>query len=388
MTEVGDRSPKRLAGLAGDAVLAAAAGVIVILTTVLSWGPGITVITMPIMGWLFIVVASAALAFRRRYPIVVAVITLVVTVLHYLLDDPDGAMIITFIIALYTLASEGLLLVAGAVSVVALVATTYGEYGTGESPIGTPAFVLLVGWFVAAVAVGAVARNRRDYLREVQERARDAERNREESLQRKAIEERLRIARELHDVLGHNISMINVQAGAALHGAERDPALAADALAAIKESSREALQELRNTLGVLRQVDTEAPTSPPPGLNRLGALTRRCEAAGIEAEVIISGEERELPAAIDLAAYRIIQEALTNVIRHADARHVAVRVGYTDHDVSVDVEDDGRGGPAETGSGIHGMAERARAIGGALDVGERPEGGFRVSARLPYGEDR
>jgi signal transduction histidine kinase len=179
-------------------------------------------------------------------------------------------------------------------------------------------------------------------------------------------------------VLAHNISLINVQASAALH--RRDGSF--EALEAIKQASKEALTEVRTTLGVLRAVDEQAPTKPP-GLHQLPELVDRTRAAGLA--VTVDGEPRALPPEVDLAAYRIIQEALTNVTRHAAAKSVEVRITYGDKEMSVQVNDDGRGGNLFAGNGIRGMTERAHAVGGTLTVTGTSDG-VRVAASLPMGE--
>ncbi|WP_106539195.1 sensor histidine kinase [Haloactinopolyspora alba] len=372
MVDVTGSGARRAPVRRGDVALAVLVGVAVVLTTVVSWSGSVQLHGVPPAGWALIVAGSGALAFRRRHPVPVAVVTVAVSSLYYPLIETDGALLVTVIIALYTVASEGYPVAAGAVSLLAIIGTGYGEFGFGASPLGEVGVFLVVSWLVAAVALGAVARNRRAYLDEAQKRARESE--------------RLRIARELHDVLGHTISLINVQAGAALHRMERDPAQAAEALTAIKESSRTALGEMRGTLGMLRQVDESAPTAPPPSLDRLRELTEPIEAAGLTVRVETSGQPAELSPAVDAAAFRIVQEALTNVTRHAQAGSVTIRIGYGGEDMTVQVADDGRGGPVDgTGHGIRGMAERARAVGGSLDAGAAPSGGFRVSARLPVG---
>ncbi|WP_053202239.1 sensor histidine kinase [Jiangella muralis] len=359
-------------GARADVLLAAAVGVFVVLTTV-TGADGLR--PVPALGWLLMVAGCGALVFRSRFPVGVAVVTLVASMIYYPAVNPDGALLITLIIALYSLASAGRTVAAAAIGGLAIAGSAFGEYGTDESPLGDAGMFLLVSWLVAAVAIGALLHSTR--------------REREEALRRRATEERLRIARELHDVLGHNISLINVQAGAALHALSRDgdDGPAAAALAAIKETSREALRELRGTLGVLRQVDEQAPTAPTPGLRRLPELAERSRSAGLAVDVSTDGEPVGLTPAVDLAAYRIVQEALTNATRHAGAGRVAVRIGYGRQDVTVDVSDDGRGAGARAGdgSGIDGMRSRAEALGGTLDAADRPEGGFRVTARLPYG---
>lgn len=364
-----------LRGPRGDALLAAGTLLFVVLTTVIGQGDPVGLRAVPAAGWLLMVVGCGALAFRGRHPVAVGMVTLVASMVYYPAINPDGALLVTLIIALYSLASAGRTVAAAVIGGLAIAGSAFGEYGTDDSPLGDAGMFLLVSWLVAAVALGAVMHSTR--------------REREEALRRRATEERLRIARELHDVLGHNISLINVQAGAALHALARDGAggPAAEALTAIKETSREALRELRGTLGVLRQVDEEAPTAPAPGLRRVAELAERSRAAGLAVDVSTDGEPVGLTPAVDLAAYRIVQEALTNVARHAGAGRVTVRIGYGRDDVTVDVSDDGRGagGRAGDGSGIDGMRSRAEALGGSLAAADRPEGGFRVTARLPYG---
>jgi signal transduction histidine kinase len=210
---------------------------------------------------------------------------------------------------------------------------------------------------------------------------------RREEAERQASEERLRIAQELHDVLAHNISLISVQAGVGLHLIDDHPDQARAALAAIKDASKEALAELRSVLDVLRREGDAAPLVPAPRLaTDLDALVARASAAGVDVRVEVSGSERPLPPGVDRAAFRIAQEALTNVTRHAGGAAVTVLVGYGDDALTVQVDDDGPGSVANSGGsgrGITGMRERAAALGGRLDAGPRPGGGFRVRAWLP-----
>src|SRR5205085_772573 len=245
---------------------------------------------------------------------------------------------------------------------------------------GWPAALGLAAWLLVLGTVSEVIRTRR-------ERAVEIWRTRAEESRRRASEERLRIAQDLHDVLAHNISLINVQAGVALHLMDEQPEQARSALTAIRQASKEALGELRSVLGVLRQVDEEPPRAPTPGLADLDDLVRGTEAAGLAVRTHIDDTPRPLPAGVDLAAYRIVQEALTNVARHAGPAVATVRVAYGDGELTVEVEDDGRGrAPTSTsggGNGIPGMRERAAALGGRLETGPRPGGGFRVQARLP-----
>ncbi|GAA4900081.1 sensor histidine kinase [Streptomonospora salina] len=247
-----------------------------------------------------------------------------------------------------------------------------------------------LAWVLVVLLVSEVTRSQRAYIREAQQRAAEAERTREEEARRRAVEERLRIARELHDVIAHSISLINVQAGAAAR--RRDDSEAAyDALDRIKEASRDTLRELRSTLGVLRQVDDEggAPTAPAPSLARVGELAERTTAAGLPVRLEAERRATPLPAAVDLAAYRIVQEALTNALRHSGASSAEVSVAYGAAELRVAVADDGGAAPsggAPEGNGLRGMRERAAAVGGTCTAGPREGGpGFAVRAAFPLG---
>lgn len=236
-----------------------------------------------------------------------------------------------------------------------------------------------LAWLIAVIAASEGWRARRERLAQVRAA-------REETERRRGSEERLRIAQELHDVLGHHVSLINVQAGVALYLMDDDPEQARTALAAIKQSSRELLREMRMTLGVLRGVDEQPPHQPVPGLARLDALVSDTRAAGLPVTVELRGSARELPASVDLAAYRIVQEALTNTRKHAGPARASVLVQYDEHGLTVQIDDDGRGTVSPVpagGNGLSGMRERAQALGGTITAGPRAEGGFRVRAFLP-----
>jgi signal transduction histidine kinase len=224
-----------------------------------------------------------------------------------------------------------------------------------------------------ALALGDMARSRREAI--------------EDEAQRRLGEERLRIAREVHDVVAHAMVAINVQAGVAAHRIDKDPEQARTALRAIKQASGEALADLRATLGVLRGDDAEAPVRPAAGLGDLDELAAGLRAAGVEVELDV-GDVAAVPGSVQAAGYRIVQEALTNALRHAEAAHVRVRVGREGGAVRVEVADDGRGAAADgardgSGSGVPGMRERAAALGGTLEAGPDPGGGWRVRAELP-----
>jgi signal transduction histidine kinase len=324
-----------------------------------------------------VLVSSVALSVRRRYPVLVGLVALVAVSAYGALLHQPGPIMLVFVVALYTVVDEGHLAVAVGLALASVITFAYADSFNRSAETMNGATLLHAGWLIAVIV--GVTRNRRAYLAEARARALVAEQRMEEEARRRATEERLRIARELHDVLGHHLSLINVQASAALH--RPDPARSEVALTAIKQASKETLRELRTTLGVLRQ-DGEAPTAPLPGLDSLPELITTAGRSELEIRTELA-ETRTLPPEVDLAAYRIVQEALTNVTRHAGAKAAVVRVRPDRDDVLVEVEDDGTGAPGAPGNGILGMRERARALGGSLTTGPRPDGGFRVCARLP-----
>jgi signal transduction histidine kinase len=242
------------------------------------------------------------------------------------------------------------------------------------------------GWLISAGVMGVTLRMWQLHVREVEQRAEEAERTRDEAAQRRAMEERLRIARELHDSLTHSISVIQVQAGVAVHLARKRGEDVPPALLAIQEAGADAVRELRATLGVLRSEDD----GDGSGLGQLDGLVARARAAGLPVTLTVTGPQRPLPPGVDQAAYRIVQEALTNVSRHAGHASASVRLHYTPEALSIQVDDDGRGvatqagtGPPGPGLGLVGMRERVSALGGRLRAGPQGDGGFQVRAELP-----
>ncbi|MFI1675608.1 sensor histidine kinase [Streptomyces sp. NPDC020607] len=237
-------------------------------------------------------------------------------------------------------------------------------------------------WVVAIVAVAELARVRREqWARERAERAQAAK--------RRADEERLRMARELHDVLAHSISVINVQAGVGLALLDSDPEQARTALTTIKAASKEALGEVRQVLGTLR-APGNAPRAPAPGLDRLPELVEQAGSAGLAVEVTTEGAVVKPAPGTDLAAFRIVQEALTNVVRHSGSRHARVLVRNETASLTLRIDDDGPATGTDaggSGNGLAGMRERAAALGGTIEAGPRPDGGFRVTAVLPRAAD-
>ncbi|MFC9387393.1 sensor histidine kinase [Streptomyces venezuelae] len=320
------RSPGggRLSARAVDALVAGVVLVVVAVWTLVSARYASEPAARTVLGWALILVGCGALCFRRRQPVTVAVVTLLACVVYYPLSAQDGPLVIAFALALYTTAAEGRFAAALALAAVTLLAVGIGEIRQqpGHRQIDDTSLVMLAGWLISLVAVGRAQRTRMAYLHEVEQRALAAEREQEARARQSATEERLRIAREVHDVLGHSISLINVQSGAALHRLGKGPApeaglaTATEALEAVKATSKDALRELRATLGVLRGADEPTPTAPSSsGLALLADLAARARSTGLDVRTEVTGRPVPLPPPVDLAAYRIVQESLTNVTR-------------------------------------------------------------------------
>jgi len=300
---------------------------------------------------------------------------------YFWLGYANGPIWLALIIAYVTAVFLGHRLAAGITAAAGFVIFPWLDYlvRDGRAPSPT-ALAGLAAWLLVLLGGAEIVRVRR-------ERVVEAARIKEEEALRRASEERLRIARDLHDALGHHLSLINVQSGVALHLNEELPEQARTSLTAIKQASKEALTELRSVLDILRQEGEPAPRSPTSTLARLDDLVSQAAAAGLEVRMVTEGQARPLPFGVDVAAFRIVQEALTNVTRHAGEATATVRVSYGERELSLQIDDDGRGpardGAVRTGKGIMGMRERVDALGGELQAGPRPEGGFRVQARLP-----
>lgn len=339
---------------------------------------------------LLMVLGALALVWRRRHPMAVLVATSGLTVVELALEDPPAPVVMSVVIALYTIAARTDRPTTWRVGLLTMAVLTAAAMLFGSAPWYSQENFGVFAWTGMASAAGDAVRSRRAFVDAIRERAERAERTREEEAGRRVAEERLRIARDLHDVVAHHIALVNVQAGVAAHVMDKRPDQAKQALAHVREASRSALNELRATVGLLRQSgDPEAPTEPAPGLAVLDELVKTVRRAGLPVEVACAaGENPPLPAAVDLAAYRVIQEALTNVRKHAGpgakAEVSVVRVGAT---AEVMVLDNGRGNQGGTadggGHGLLGMRERVTALGGTLNAGPRYGGGFRVHAILP-----
>jgi signal transduction histidine kinase len=342
-------------------------------------------------GYALLLAGPAALLLRHRYRTPVLAATILCAVAYYLLDYPFGPAFLAALVALFGAVRTGRRVPAWvlcAAGYLAFVGFGWLVPRVGGVEIHRPELTVVIGlpiWLAVALALAEAARIRSAHFVEVARTRAEQARARAEQERRQASDERLRIARELHDVLGHHLSLINVQAGVGLHLMDERPEQARTALLAIKQASAEALREVRSVLGVLRTEDEAAPRTPSPSLANLSTLVD-----GEQARAVIEGEPRPLPAELDRAAYRIAQEALTNVRRHAGpGARATVTIGYQPGALTVRVDDDGRGGPApeaDAGNGIAGMRARASALGGTLTVGPGPHGGFRVEARLPSPE--
>ena len=342
--------------------------------------------SLDLAAYLLLAAGPVALFWRWRSPTLVLAVVMATSVLYFALAYPYGPAWLALIVAFWTAVTGGARRVAWVTAFVGLAAyfALAAVFDRGAPVASVPAVVAHLGWLLLVLAAAEMAMAGR-------QRRQAAERSRAEEARRRAGEERMRIARELHDVLAHNISLINVQAGVALHLMDEQPGQSRSALAAIKQASNDALGELRSVLDVLRQGDEAPPRTPASGLAHLERLVAGAEATGLQVRTRVEGTPRPLPAGTDLAAYRIVQESLTNVTRHAGPASATVLIAYGDTDLTVQVDDDGRG-PAATGNtgsakgngnGIRGMRERVAALGGELATGPRPGGGFRVQARLP-----
>jgi signal transduction histidine kinase len=329
-----------------------------------------------------VIVAAGSLAWRRRLPVVVLGVVFGAVLIYLVLGYANGPIWLALIVAYFTAVVAGHRLAAAIAAVAGFAIFPWLDYLLRDQPPPSPVGLAgLAAWLLVLLGAAEAIRIRR-------ERAAEAARIREEEALRRAGEERLRIARELHDALGHHLSLINMQSGVALHLNTELPEQARSSLTAIKQASKEALTELRSVLDILRQEGEPASRSPIWSLARLDDLVSQAAAAGLAVKTETDGAVRPLPFAVDVAAFRIVQEALTNVSRHAGPATATVRVSYGDRDLTVQVDDDGRGvlphaSAPGSGQGIVGMRQRAAALGGDLAAEPRPDGGFRVRARLP-----
>jgi signal transduction histidine kinase len=374
--------------LDGLLALATAAFGVTVLATVLPLDPGSP---RSLAAYLLVLGHTLPIAVRRRWPLGVLAAGLATGAAFAALGLNLVALNLALLIYVYTVAARRprRVSLAGLAATEALLTLVWlarpRSIGDGGSLV-LDGLILAAAWWL-----GDGTRRRQEAIVTAQQRAAELERAREELARRAVTEERLRIARELHDVVAHSMSIIAVQSGVGAHVLDSQPEEARKALVAVEATSRQALVEMRRLLGVLRQeAETRGSLAPAPGLAEVEALAAEVARAGVRVEVRIEGTPSRLPAGLDLSAYRIVQEALTNVVRHAGPATTArVAVRHTPGQVAVEVVDDGRGaapGEARGGHGIAGMRERAALYGGTLEAGPLPGGGFRVAATLPVEE--
>lgn len=334
--------------------------------------------SLDLLGYTLLIAGGLVLAARRWAPVTVLTVTAVCALGYQAIgfNVPAAA----YVLAVYATFRAGHRVVTVAGSVITLatlplaVLVSPRDLPVGEA-LTQARSALEIAWLIAAGAAG-------EALRQAERRADEAERTREETARRRANEERLHIARELHDSLTHQISVIKVQAEAAVHVIRKRGERVPDALLAIRDAGREATRELRATLEALRDDDT----TPPHGLAHVPDLVQRARANGLDATLTIEGQHNDVPAAVERTAYRIVQESLTNIARHAGATTASVRIDYRPDALAICIDDDGKATPDTApvpGVGLLGMRERVTALGGRLRAAPRGEGGFSVQAELP-----
>lgn len=337
---------------------------------------------LTLAGFGLLAAGMVALPFRHRFPAGTLAVSFAATLAYWSFDYRPGPIFVSLIVALVHALLAGHRRAAVITVMAGYIAFPWLGVVIGRrEPPSIASLLVLAAWLIALVSVTEVVRSHRD-------RTREAAHSQAETLRRQATEERLRIARELHDVVAHNMSLIHLQAGTALRRTRDQPDPNHDALTVIKDASKQALVELRSILGVLRQVDEDAPRAPTPGLEQLAELVARSESAGVRVHLDTNGSLGDLPRNVDLAAYRIVQEALTNVARHSNQPDAAVRVRRDDDTLTIDVLDEGTAPPPHEplpagGNGVAGMKERAASVGGHLHARPRLARGFVVHARLP-----
>ena len=329
-------------------------------------------------------VHTLSLFWRRDRPWVVLVVNLVTGVAIVTLGMPMVVLGFSPLVAVYSASAAAPKPDSAWAAALGVAAFGIAEWQSGFENDNSTVISNLIGILLVWL-VGTMVHDRTEYVRALEARTTELQKAREELAVSAVREERIRIARELHDVVAHSLSMISVQSTAAAHVIDDKPAEARRALTAISDASHSALDEMRRLLGVLRDDGYDASRVPAPGLADLEPLLEQVRAAGPEVETSTKGEPVELPPGLDLTAYRIVQESLTNVVKHAKADRVTLTLTYAPDDLVIEVVDDGRARQTNgrRGLGIEGMRERAAMFGGALEAGPVPAGGYRVEARLP-----
>jgi signal transduction histidine kinase len=327
------------------------------------------------LAWVLVVASSAPLAVRRRAPLPVLAVVAGVVVVFALVGNGTAAEIALALAAYTVAAHEEWPRVAKCGLPVAIAAGLASQIAAQTHRNWVEVLTGVIGSMGLPILIGRIVFNRRRRL----------VLDRELAAREAVTSERTRIARELHDVVAHSMSVMIVQAGAARTVVDRDPAAAREAIAHVEETGRAGLAEMRRLIGVLTDADEAASTAPMPGLAELDPLLDTVRAAGLPVEVVRTGTSRELPAGADLAAYRVIQESLTNALKHAGPANARVSMDFAADRLTIEVADDGRGPASEPGigHGLIGMRERVGVFGGTLTTGERPGGGFVVRAEIP-----
>jgi len=340
---------------------------------------------VPVWGYVLVVGQAVPLVWRRRWPFVMSMLSGLLALTYGLSWLPDPPVPYAGLVALYSAAAYArrtLAYVAGVTAMVAIGVAMVVDWPTADGHDVAVNYLL----FATAWLLGDSARTRRERSAELEDRAAQAERTRAAEAERAVVEERNRIAREMHDVVAHHVSLMVVQAEAGPVVVDHDPARAVEAFDYISATGKQALVEMRRLLGVLRE-DERGRRAPLPGAEQIPLLVESVRAAGLRVDLEVTGTRRALPAAVDLSAYRLLQEALTNVSRHAGPAQVQVSLCYGEDGLKLDVVDDGiASASSPRGDGGHGlvaMRERVSLVGGTLTVGPRPDGGWAVSAHLP-----
>jgi signal transduction histidine kinase len=362
--------------LLGDSMLAALLTLAGIVGTTFAGSPSRAEVPIDVLGYVLVVTAAVILAVRRRWPLAVLAVVTVCTSVYLVLGYDYGPILVLFMFAVYTVARHAPLNRAAPYSLAALamMQTHLLVHGHGLGLVGV---VDVSAWVIVPFSLGFVLRLRRE----------TAVRARADAIRQSVDDERFRVAQEVHDIVGHGLAAIKMQADVALHVLARKPGQAEVALEAISRTSGQALDELRATLAMVRRTGTDAERSPVPSLTRLDELRQRMAEAGVYVRLENSGEPlAALPVAVDLTGYRIIQESLTNVLRHSGAGQATVGIRYEADSVLITVSNAVTGySPGEGGTGIPGMRERVLALGGEFTAGPSPGDGFEVHARLPTG---
>jgi signal transduction histidine kinase len=356
------------------------------------WGTGDEAELRPVDIWVYPLVAlqTLSLIWRRRFPVTVLTLTIIGFVIDRGLNYPSSWAFFGIAFAMYTVGAQleprRSLLIGGITLDIVLLWTIIGIFVNDVEPLALVSELAVLGF---PLLIGREAYHRQQRMIELERRAIRAEHEREQRAAEAVVNERVRIARELHDVVAHEITVMTLQTAGARRVLDRDPDQATQAMHAAEAAGHRALTEMRRLLGMLRTSDPKA-TAPQPGLSSLDSLVDQMNLAGLQTELTVHGERRALPLGVDLNAYRIIQESLTNTLKHGGPDvHAAIAVTYDESSLSVEVIDDGRGASTMqtasngSGQGLVGMHERVALLEGSLTVGPKPGGGYRVAAELP-----